>query len=106
MKTETLKALIDAEFKRHKNLTISEDRILQELKQHINDAIDLYDRDNKTDNSLPYDLWSFANPCNNIIGSEKVPYSMVCPCNPTNGGSGVCGCTMANTMVNRNITNP
>jgi hypothetical protein len=105
MKIETLKELIDAEFNRHKNLTISEDRILQDLKQHINDAIDLYDRDNERDNKSDTYI---PNNLQNLIyhfGSEKVPYSMICPCNPSNGGNGVCGCTMANTMVQIN-TNP
>ena len=35
---------------------------------------------------------------------DKVPYSELCSCNPRNGGSGICGCTMANQLVDRNIT--
>lgn len=31
----------------------------------------------------------------------KVPYHTICSCNPVNGGSGVCGCTMANELVDR-----
>jgi DNA-directed RNA polymerase subunit RPC12/RpoP len=35
---------------------------------------------------------------------NKVPYSTICSCSPANGGSGLCGCTIANTMVdNPNI---
>jgi len=30
---------------------------------------------------------------------DKIPYNQICSCNPLNGGSGVCGCTMANEMV-------
>jgi len=30
---------------------------------------------------------------------DKVPYGQICPCNPANGGSGICGCTMGNQMV-------
>lgn len=30
-----------------------------------------------------------------------VPYHTVCSCSPKNGGSGVCGCTMANTLVDK-----
>ena len=30
---------------------------------------------------------------------DMVPYSETCSCNPKNGGSGICGCVMANTMV-------
>ena len=29
----------------------------------------------------------------------KVPFHTKCACNPANGGSGICGCTMANTLV-------
>jgi len=31
---------------------------------------------------------------------DKVPYHTICSCNPINGGSGICGCTIGNTMVN------
>jgi DNA-directed RNA polymerase subunit RPC12/RpoP len=31
---------------------------------------------------------------------DKVPYNTICNCNPINGGSGICGCTIGNTMVN------
>ena len=30
---------------------------------------------------------------------DQVPYNELCSCNPKNGGSGICGCTMANQMV-------
>lgn len=30
---------------------------------------------------------------------EKQPFHVTCSCNPDNGGSGICGCTMANMMV-------
>lgn len=30
---------------------------------------------------------------------KKVPYYTICSCNPDNGGSGMCGCTMANKLV-------
>ena len=36
-------------------------------------------------------------PCNT---SDKVPYHTICSCDPINGGSGICGCTIGNTMVN------
>lgn len=35
---------------------------------------------------------------------DKVPYNTICGCNPANGGSGVCGCTMGNQMVDKNPT--
>lgn len=31
--------------------------------------------------------------------SDLVPYSEICRCNPKNGGSGLCGCTIGNNMV-------
>lgn len=31
--------------------------------------------------------------------AEKVPYYTICSCNPERGGSGLCGCIMANQMV-------
>jgi hypothetical protein len=36
-------------------------------------------------------------PCNT---SDKVPYHTICSCNTINGGSGICGCTIRNNMVN------
>ena len=30
---------------------------------------------------------------------DEVPYGSICSCNLANGGSGICGCTMANKMV-------
>lgn len=32
---------------------------------------------------------------------DMVPYGEICSCNPKNGGSGICGCVMGNTMVPR-----
>lgn len=39
---------------------------------------------------------------NQNLNSEEpyyIPYCSICSCNPINGGSGVCGCTMGGTMV-------
>lgn len=30
---------------------------------------------------------------------RKVMYNEICGCNPNNGGSGICGCVMANQLV-------
>lgn len=30
---------------------------------------------------------------------DEIPYSQTCSCHPSNGGSGICGCVMANRMV-------
>lgn len=103
MKLETLKTLINAEFKRSEALTEHDRKLMQDLKQYVNDTIDLYEKDNRSDTPIPYDRsdtpiqfdpFSLGN-----LYSEKVPYHTVCACNPANGGSGICGCTMANTMV-------
>lgn len=32
-------------------------------------------------------------------GPDEVPYSEICPCNPKNGGNGICGCVLPNKMV-------
>lgn len=40
-----------------------------------------------------------------ISPSDKVPYHEICSCNPLNGGSGVCGCVLANELVDPNKTN-
>lgn len=29
-------------------------------------------------------------------------YNEICSCNPKNGGSGICGCTMANNVIDEN----
>lgn len=34
-----------------------------------------------------------------ITYPDQVPYNELCSCNPKNGGSGICGCTMGNKMV-------
>ena len=36
--------------------------------------------------------------------SNQVPFYETCYCNPKNGGSGICGCTMSHKMVDRNTT--
>jgi hypothetical protein len=35
--------------------------------------------------------------------AEKVPYGTLCSCNPANGGSGMCGCVMANQLVDPDL---
>lgn len=37
---------------------------------------------------------------NGVFGEpDEVPYWQTCSCSPLNGGSGICGCIMANKMV-------
>jgi hypothetical protein len=57
------------------------------------------------DKSIPHDentqSWDKNNPGGFSISSEpdEVLYGSICSCNPKNGGSGICGCIMGNTMV-------
>jgi hypothetical protein len=81
MTTETLKLLIEHEF--DKVSTISE------FKSEVMRLIDLFEMEHK--NSSPW-ISSPNEP-------EEVMYAHICPCNPKNGGSGVCGCMMSNKMV-------
>ena len=42
------------------------------------------------------------NPFEITGDEEMVPYGNICSCNPANGGSGICGCVMANKLVPKN----
>lgn len=85
MTTHTLKILIDIEFNR------SED--ILKFKNEVFRLIDLYE----IDNSYPT---QYLSPVLNIqTEPEEIPYSEICPCNPKNGGSGICGCDIGNKMV-------
>ena len=54
---------------------------------------------NETIPNIP--TWDKSHPGGLSISSEpdEVPYASICFCNPTNGGSGICGCIMGNKMV-------
>lgn len=45
---------------------------------------------------------NFPNPFEITGDEEMVPYGEICSCNPKNGGSGICGCIMANQLVPKN----
>jgi hypothetical protein len=84
MKKETLKELIEIEFDRCETIS--------HFKKEVFRLIDLYDNDKEQIINF------YPNPT--LVGNpDKVPYFTICSCNPANGGSGICGCTMANTMV-------
>lgn len=93
MKIETLKKLIEVEFERSTNIS--------HFKSSVLKLIDLYESDKESNTSLPgYKGPILTNPCiyvNNL--PDEVPYSEVCPCNPKNGGGGICGCVLPNKMV-------
>lgn len=51
---------------------------------------------------------TYPQPINNPLGSDdwatremnrRIQYAENCPCNPKNGGSGICGCTLANPFI-------
>jgi hypothetical protein len=84
MTTETLKELISIEFERSETIS--------QFKESVLRLIDLYEKDRE----YPTGFY----PSQLIPGEpEMIPYSNICPCNPANGGSGTCGCTMGNTMI-------
>ena len=84
MTTQTLKELIEVEFDRCETIS--------EFKVNVFRLIDLYGKDVTT--TFPITN-SFTTPTE----PEEVPYGTICSCNPTNGGSGICGCTMGNQLV-------
>jgi hypothetical protein len=84
MTTQTLKELIEIEFDRCENIS--------EFKANVFRLIDLYGKDDTT---------TFSKSITFPIATEpdEVPYGTICSCNPLNGGSGMCGCVMANKLV-------
>jgi hypothetical protein len=95
MKKETLKKLIELEFDRCDSTP--------QLKTSVLHLIDIYESDNTEVESIPVQPW-VSIPYDGGK-TDLVPYYTICSCNPANGGSGVCGCVMANTMVpNRHIS--
>lgn len=111
MKIETLKELV-------KKIRINPE-LIEELKtknlekERVNEyeidminqfleLLELYEKDNQDEVSKGMDInpWMPNNP-NTITydGNDMVPYGEICSCNPKNGGSGICGCTMGNKLV-------
>ena len=39
------------------------------------------------------------------LEKTKLRYGDICSCNPNNGGSGICGCTIANKFINNDSIN-
>ena len=84
MTVETLKSLIEHEFDRVSTIS--------EFKQEVFRLLDLFEYEHVAPSYIPNYYLSYEE-------SDEVPYSSICGCNPKNGGSGVCGCTLGNTMV-------
>lgn len=83
MKKETLKELIELEFGRCETIS--------QFKLEVFRLIDLYEQDKPFIPTPGFRIETFE--------PDEVPYGSICPCNPVNGGSGVCGCIMGNKMV-------
>jgi len=87
MKIETLKILVLD--------TINRDQVLDdETVQYVEALFDLYEKDNEG-MGLPFPSFPTL-----ITDSQPVRYGDLCSCNPKNGGDGICGCIMANEIVN------
>jgi len=94
MKIETLKKLIakTCDDISQDNYGLTTDAVAQ-IREEIFKLIDLYeeDRTSEVNNFTPQTI---------LVGlPDEVPYGSICPCNPANGGSGICGCVMGNRMV-------
>jgi len=105
MTIKTLRTLIEDTIK-NDNLMAVMPGDTAALQKKIMKVIDLYAEDNSHPvapiNPRPinpfesYPKYGPEIPCGI---PDEVPYSTICPCNPANGGSGICGCTMGNQMV-------
>jgi hypothetical protein len=99
MKLETLKTLIREAAGRETDVESFLDEVLS--------LIDLYDDDQDqravfTPPPMPLPNRGLADfrdylPVKGDPG--LVPFHTICGCNPANGGSGICGCVIANKMV-------
>ena len=94
MKIETLKKLIakTCDDISQDNYGLTTDAVAQ-IREEIFILIDLYeeDRTSEVNNFTPQTI---------LVGQpDEVLYGSICPCNPANGGSGICGCVMGNSMV-------
>lgn len=98
MTTKTLRTLIDDVIK---NDPLSAVMSLETIELHkkIMKIIDLYDEDNSQPIPKPFTPTPGFRVETIFEEPAEVPYGVVCPCNPNNGGSGICGCTMGNIMV-------
>ena len=75
MTSQTLRALINEEFKRGKKL--------QSIQESVNKLLDLFESEQLLNNYSPGTIH------NSFDFFDK------CFCNPKNGGSGVCGCILS-----------
>jgi hypothetical protein len=87
-----VKGIIDSEIENGQvdafraNISNADINLIGPLKL-IKDALDSLQEE-------PIQTTKFTTP-----QSDLVPYFETCACNPKNGGSGICGCTIGNNMV-------
>ena len=94
MKIETLRTLIGETFD-NDVLMVTMSNETTALLMKVMKLIDLYE----SDNDQPF-IPTPGFRVETIQGEpDEVPYGTICPCNPENGGSGICGCVMGNKMV-------
>lgn len=76
--------------------------LLLEEKISVEDAVKLIEAVNKPKEIYP----TFPTQPYSPIECEEdyVPFCVICSCNPKNGGSGICNCTMGNKMVPSNTS--
>lgn len=95
MTLETLKQLIEVEFDRCETIS--------QFKSEVFRLIDLYEKDKQPFTPTPgfiidplYKPWNIeeGKPIQSGFKIDYGTYYDKCPCNPKNGGSGVCGCVM------------
>jgi len=89
MKTKTLKALITN--------AIENSETKEELMAEVVRLIELFEEDAEEPIGQVPAMQKFADY--QPVSAGKVPYHTICSCNPANGGSGICGCTMSNRLV-------
>ena len=98
MKTSTLKQLVIEASERAETK--------QDLLEEVIRLIGLFEQDAAVD---PMSIKYKQAPGHQVFApfeppKEKVPYSTICGCHPANGGSGVCGCAMANKLVDPSVS--
>ena len=94
MKIETLKKLIakTCDDISQDNYGLTTGAVAQ-IREEIFRLIDLYEEDRALEAN------NFTTQKILVGQPDEVPYGSICPCNPANGGSGICGCVMGNKMV-------
>jgi hypothetical protein len=102
MKISTLKTLIQAAGDRAVSVS--------DYHQEVMQLIDLFESESQTQlrPAIPHIPQTVLQPAvfpaaqPPYKGTDKVPYHTICGCNTANGGNGICGCVMANKMVDPN----